>query len=106
MSNISQTAIATLQAQRIGKRLFNHWKHKFEVAEHPTGFEILMPKARIQLPVSETHLNVHIQALDTDVDMQRLEEVVLDHLIRMAQEPLHAEWQHSNASTPVELLKP
>lgn len=106
MSNISQTAIETLQAQRIGKRLFNHWKHKFEVTEHPTGFEILMPQARIQLLCTENHLQVMIQARDSSVDMVRLEQVVLDHLIRMAQEPLYAEWQHSKASTPVELLKP
>ncbi|MBL8322106.1 MAG: DUF2218 domain-containing protein, partial [Acinetobacter sp.] len=30
----TQAHIATRQAARMAKRLLNHWKHKFEVAEH------------------------------------------------------------------------
>ena len=36
----SSANIATLEAKRIAKRLVNHWKHKFEVAETDAQFSM------------------------------------------------------------------
>ncbi|MEG0346858.1 MAG: DUF2218 domain-containing protein, partial [Acinetobacter sp.] len=41
----STTQITTDEAKRISKRLLNHWKHKFEVAETEAYSKIFMPTA-------------------------------------------------------------
>ncbi|NLN57564.1 MAG: DUF2218 domain-containing protein, partial [Gammaproteobacteria bacterium] len=45
----SSAHIHTTQASRIAKRLLNHWKHKFEVAESSDQLQIMMPTATISL---------------------------------------------------------
>ena len=45
----SNTKITTSEAARIAKRLLNHWKHKFEVAETDGDFSIFMPDATVKL---------------------------------------------------------
>lgn len=89
----SSAHFQTTQASRIAKRLLNHWKHKFEVAESSDQLQIMMPTATISLIPQVQALLVHIQLQDTEADLTRLEQVVLDHLIRMGQEPLTAIWQ-------------
>lgn len=87
----TQTALNTIEAKRITKRLVNHWKHKFEVAETETESRILMPTATVILiPQAET-LDVRIES-DLD-DHTRLEGVVIDHLNRMAQQEFQVEWK-------------
>lgn len=44
------------------------------------------------IPQTE-HLLVTIQSSDESTDFDKLENVVLDHLIRMGQEDLTADWQ-------------
>lgn len=89
----STTQIPTQHAARIAKRLVNHWKHKFEVQEHTGHFEIMLPQARVKLTPHAQSLEVSIQwVLEAD-DPTQLEMVVLDHLIRMGQEPLTAYWK-------------
>ncbi len=95
MPQSSHSQIATGQAARIAKRLLNHWKHKFDVSESETLLQIFMPTAEIQLSPDTAHLNVAIIVAMPDADLPRLEQVVLDHLIRMGQEELSAEWQRS-----------
>ena len=90
MKSISN--IQTQQAAKIAKRLLNHWKHKFEVAETETDFTIFMPDATIQLMPQPDVLLVSIDS--TLEDLSRLEQVVLDHLSRMAQQEFTATWQH------------
>ncbi len=92
----TQAQIATRQASRMAKRLLNHWKHKFEVAEHAQLLQIFMPSATVDLRPQADHLAVEITAQQADADLPMLEQVVLEHLIRMGQEPLQAAWQRSN----------
>ncbi len=89
----SSTHIATLDAKRIAKRLLNHWKHKFEVAETEEQFSIFMPKATVVLNAQDEHLSVQIHTEDADNTV--LENVVLDHLNRMAQQAFQADWSHT-----------
>lgn len=91
---ISQTQIQTAQAARIAQRLVNHWKHKFEIQVSDDSQNILMPTARVSLRPSVEYLYVHIDSqLD---DLPQLEQVVLDHLNRMAQQEFNVNWQRYN----------
>lgn len=89
----SSANIAILEAKRIAKRLLNHWKHKFEVAENEDQFSIFMPKATIVLTAQSDQLLVQI--ITDDADNTNLENVVLDHLNRMAQQEFQANWTHT-----------
>lgn len=90
----STSRIQSQQAQRIAKRLLNHWRHKFEVAETEQHFEIFMPSATVKLDAQADALEVNIIFQDPKADTTQLEKVVLDHLSRMGNETLHALWQH------------
>ena len=92
MMNCS-TNIQTTQASRIAKRLLNHWKHKFDVVENASQYQIMMPSATILLTPQTHELMVEIQAKDAETDLSYLEQVVLDHLSRMGQTELSAVWQ-------------
>ncbi|TCB67911.1 DUF2218 domain-containing protein [Acinetobacter sp. ANC 4178] len=89
----SSSQIATLESARIAKRLYNHWKHKFEVKETEQQFEILMPEAQVSLIPHAEYLAVEITTSAEKMD--HLENVVLDHLSRMAQQEFETEWQRS-----------
>lgn len=88
----SSTSIVTADGKRIAKRLSNHWKHRFEIAESEQDFKILMPTATVTLLPTETTLDVNIQT--EEQDNSRLESVVLDHINRMAQQEFEATWSH------------
>ena len=88
----STTQITTDEAKRISKRLLNHWKHKFEVAETEAYSKIFMPTATVTLTSREQSLDVMIENQQDDVE--HLEQVVIDHLNRMAQQEFIVEWQH------------
>jgi len=89
----SSAHIQTTQASRIAKRLLNHWKHKFDVAESATQYQIMMPSATILLTPQTHELVVKIHVKNTETDLSYLEQVVLDHLSRMGQTVLSAVWQ-------------
>ncbi|HJP46508.1 DUF2218 domain-containing protein [Acinetobacter venetianus] len=89
----STTQITTQEAKRISKRLINHWKHKFEVAETETDSKIFMPTATVTLTPQQQYLSVLIENQQDDV--QHLEQVVIDHLNRMAQQEFNVEWTHN-----------
>ena len=93
MKSISD--IQTQQAAKIAKRLLNHWKHKFDVANTEDHYEIFMPSATVSLTPKENLLHVEIDFKTDDIDQIRLEQVVIDHLVRMGQEELNAEWSRS-----------
>lgn len=88
--------IATTQAARLAKRLGNHWKHKFEVLETAQELRILVPSVTIVLQPQPDALYTEIIAQDENTDLNRLEQVVLDHLQRMGQEQLSADWQQAD----------
>ena len=88
----STATIQTNESKRIAKRLLNHWKHKFDVAETDTLFSIFMPDAQVIL-------TAQIEQLEIEIDTQRedyavLENVVLDHINRMAQQQFTVIWSH------------
>lgn len=89
----SSAHIQTTQASRIAKRLLKHWKHKFDVVDNATLYQIMMPTATILLTPQTDELMVEIQAKDAETDLSYLEQVVLDHLSRMGQTELSAVWQ-------------
>ncbi|WP_180183317.1 DUF2218 domain-containing protein [Acinetobacter sp. YH01020] len=93
----SSTHITTAQAARVAKRLVNHWKHKFEVNEQiigeNTAFKIQLPSPEVSLLPQAAFLDVMISAQNPSANLDQLEHVVLDHLIRMGQEELSAIWQ-------------
>ena len=93
MHQSSEAKIASAQPSRIAKRLLNHWKHKFETAEDEQQFSIYMPAATVLLRPASDELHVRIQLQDETADLGHLENVVLDHLIRIGQEELQANWQ-------------
>lgn len=85
-SNIQQ------EAQRIAKRLVNHWKHKFEIEQVSEYQHIIhMPDANIHLQALDDALHVAIESQAEDI--AELEQVVLDHLNRMAQQEFQVVWQ-------------
>ncbi len=88
----STTQITTDEAKRISKRLLNHWKHKFEVAETEAYSKIFMPTATVTLTSREQSLDVMIENQQDNVE--HLEQVVIDHLNRMAQQECIVKWQH------------
>ena len=88
----SNTIISTDDAKRIAKRLLNHWKHKFEVAETEENLSIFMPDATVVLTPEAQQLFVELRT-DRE-DYRRLEQVILDHLNRMAQQEFNVQWQH------------
>lgn len=89
----STTQITTQEGKRISKRLINHWKHKFEVAETETDSKIFMPTATVTLTPQQQYLGVLIENQQDDV--QHLEQVMIDHLNRMAQQEFNVEWIHN-----------
>ncbi|WP_278396794.1 DUF2218 domain-containing protein [Acinetobacter venetianus] len=89
----STTQITTQEGKRISKRLINHWKHKFEVAETETDSKIFMPTTTVTLTPQQQYLGVLIENQQDDV--QHLEQVVIDHLNRMAQQEFNVEWTHN-----------
>lgn len=90
----TNTTIATTDAKRIAKRLLNHWKHKFDVAETETLFTIFMPDAEVKLFAEPEQLKIEIQTAREDYTL--LEKVVLDHVNRMAQQEFEVIWSHHN----------
>lgn len=86
----SSTFILTDDSKRIAKRLLNHWAHKFEVEETEQKMSIFMPDATVVLTPFIHKLNIEI---DTNrSDYTSLEQVVLDHINRMAQQEFQVEW--------------
>lgn len=88
----SRTEITTPDAARIAKRLVNHWKHKFEIEEQAAAFIIVMPDARVTLAPGNEQLAVQIESQRNTDEHQRLEQVVIDHLNRMAQQEFQVAW--------------
>lgn len=86
----TNTSINTQEAQRIAKRLLNHWKHKFEVSENDQLMSIFMPEATVEMHIHPDHLEV-VLATEKE-DYQRLQKVIIDHLDRMAQQQFEVTW--------------
>ena len=92
MAVISQLTLETTEAQRVIKRLGNHWKHKFEVVEQDG--KTLIPFSdtdNVLLSFNETHLFAKLTTLDSDATT-KLQQVVLNHINRMANQEFDGTW--------------
>jgi len=90
---VSTALIATDNPQRLITRLCKHWSHKFPVNYDEHQGEIQLPLGRCALKVQEAGLQVRLEA-EEEGQIQRLQEVVAEHLERMASgQTLVFNWQ-------------
>ena len=76
--------IATPEASRLIKRLLTHWGHKFETTFDERHGEVPFDAdTRALFDADEAALAVRIQASDA-ARLARMQEVVAEHLQRMA----------------------
>jgi len=89
-----QTANALIvveQPVRLMNRLCKHWAHKFPVNQDERQGEITLPMGVCRMHCSDV-LEVELET--TPEQMSRLQQVVADHLQRMAgKETLVIEWR-------------
>lgn len=96
MTYQSSASIHTTDSTRIVKRLCNHWKHKFEITEQDQKFTIPFPDANVVLEATSTDILILIRTKQQN-GLQQYENVVLDHLNRMAQQEFSVNWQRTTA---------
>ncbi len=87
----TKTQLSTQEGAKIAKRLLNHWKHKFEVKHDDQVIQILMPDYNITLTAQPDYLDVSIESAFED--LSHIQNVVIDHLSRMAHCEFSADWQ-------------
>lgn len=88
----SHTHVATANAERLTKRLCNHWRHKFPVDIEAGSAKIQFPNGVCSLTNVDGGLAVSMQVSEEN-ELPRMRQVVADHLQRMAgDEPLTFNW--------------
>ncbi len=93
----SQATVQTRNASRYMTRLCKHWSHRFEVDfDESTGRIEFGGKERCLLNASSDSLEMTVEAPSQSA-LASLEKVVVDHLMRMANDdkPSEAIWQRS-----------
>lgn len=88
----TQTTLQTTEATRISKRLINHWKHKFTTHEHENTYTIDMPDAEVVLTCHPDSLEIQLYGKNDDFNQEKLQEVVANHLDRMAGKTFTYQW--------------
>ena len=93
MNYSSQLNIDTDNAEIIIKKLVNHWRHKMEITQENDIFTI--PFSETAHATLEHQPNQLIATLHTEQqeDLEKLQNVVLDHLNRMAKQEFADNWQ-------------
>lgn len=92
MTIISTAKIETEQAERLIIQLCKHWGHKFPVRQGERWGEIDLPLGTCRMRADDAALSVELEG-EAD-QMSRLQEVVAEHLQRMARkEELVIRWQ-------------
>ena len=88
---MSKATVATEHASRYLQQLCKHWGHKFTVEFTPNEGRIDLGEGRIvEMTADQTSLNLRLQA----EDVERLQQVVVDHIVRFAfREELVFNWQ-------------
>ena len=90
----SQTLVTVreLGPARLIDRLANHWSHTFEIERSEGRASIPFPSATCLLQVRDGRLSARLEA-DDDATLDRMQDVVADHLQRMARgEALSIAW--------------
>jgi len=88
----AHATIGTHSASRILTRLCKHWAHHYTVTFDPDQGDIDFGGSRCRLRVTAAGLHVEVEA-PAERELIELQEVVADHLKRMAKgEPLEAAW--------------
>jgi hypothetical protein len=91
----SVSAITSDNPGRLIRRLCKHWGHKFEVTYDEHHGEVPLPMGQCSMKAEDTVLHVTLTADETEA-LQKMEEVVAAHLIRMAhEETLEITWQQA-----------
>lgn len=89
----SHCLVETTNPSRLITRLCKHWGHKFPVRHDEQEGDIQLGIGQCRLRATEGDLSVALEAEDAE-QLQRLQQVVADHLERMASgETLVFNWQ-------------
>jgi len=89
---VSTASIATQTPERLIKRLCKHWGHKFPVELQERSGTIELPLGRCSMQAGDGTLQVELEG--EDENLPRLQDVVADHLQRMAsEESLVIDWR-------------
>ena len=88
---MSKATVATEHASRYLQQLCKHWGHKFTVEFTPSEGRIDLGEGRIvEMIADDKALKLTLEAADLD----RLQQVVVDHIVRFAfREELVFDWQ-------------
>lgn len=88
---MSKATVATEHASRYLQQLCKHWGHKFTVEFTPTDGRIDLGEGRIvEMTADDKALKITLEA----ADLERLQQVVVDHIVRFAfREELIFDWQ-------------
>ena len=82
----------TPNARRYLTQLCKHWSHRFEVRFDDVAGEIPLPMGPCRLRAEPDRLEIELEAAEPD-QLDRMEEVVSDHLKRFAfREPFEVAW--------------
>jgi hypothetical protein len=88
----SSARIKANNPPRLILRLCKHWGHKFPVSFDERQGDVQLSIGRCLMQAQESELEVRLESDDAE-QLQKLEEVVADHLQRMAgAEALSIEW--------------
>jgi hypothetical protein len=90
---IARGRARTASGSKYLQQLCKHWGHKFEVEFSETRGQVRFPSAVATMEASADALLVSIETDDTQA-VERLKEIVADHLNRFAfrEAPLPFEW--------------
>lgn len=92
MSITSTYTAETNDAERIIKRLTNHWRHKLTIEEVDGASLVHFSEQAVCRLIGEPNRLLAILTADTTDELDRLESVVDNHLTRMAKEELTGQW--------------
>lgn len=89
----SIAAMASVNPGRLIRRLCKHWGHKFDVTYDEHHGEVPLPLGQCSMKADATVLTVKLTSDDAEA-LQKMEEIVAAHLVRMAhEETLEINWQ-------------
>jgi len=98
----SAATVATANPSRLINRLCKHWAHKLPVRHDEQGGEITLSIGECRLRAAKAGLEVQLHAANS-AQLRQLQQVVADHLLRMASgEPLEFAWHAGAGAAPAE----